>query len=142
MAQSPAILQPPLKVGLFAPGSSAGAAPDRRGLSWGLFGGNLMRVLFERSGGLAGIRLVAAFDSAALPTGPADELRRLVDGAGFFDLPPLLASKRSGFDRFRYKVTVETPERRHTVELDESAAPDSFRPLLDWLTAATLRRKS
>ena len=101
-----------------------------------------MRVLFERSGGLAGIRLVAEFDSAALPSGRADELRQLVDDAGFFDLPSLLASNRPGFDRFRYKVTVETPERRHKVELDESAAPASFRPLLDWLTAAALERKS
>src|SRR5437867_12540589 len=114
MAQSPAFLQPPFKVGLFAPGRSPGAAPDRRGLSAGLFGGNLMRVLFERSGGLAGIRLVAAFDSAALPTGPADELRRLVDGAGFFDLPPPLASQMAGLYRFRYKVNAETPESHHT----------------------------
>jgi len=31
-------------------------------------------------------------------------------------------------------VTVEIDNRRHAIEVDESVAPPSLRPLLNWLT--------
>jgi len=55
--------------------------------------------------------------------------------ARFFELPSTLSHAQPGADRFQYTVTVETRERRHTVEIAEGAAPPRLRPLLDWLTA-------
>ena len=39
-------------------------------------------------------------------------------------------------------MTVETGGRRHAIELDESAAPPSLRPLLNWLTEKVKSRKT
>ena len=93
-----------------------------------------MRIQFERSGGFAGIRLTTSVDSAALPDDDARRLREMVDGAGFFELPPVIGKPAP--DRFQYRLTVEDGKRRHTVEVNEAAVPPSLRPLIDWLTSA------
>jgi hypothetical protein len=46
----------------------------------------------------------------------------------------------SGADRFQYKVMVESDDRRHAIEIDESTVPPSLRPLLNWLTEKAKRR--
>jgi hypothetical protein len=92
-----------------------------------------MQVSFERSGGVAGMRLSAAIDSGRLPSRDARTLQELVQAAKFFDLPARLTSPQSGADRFRYKVTIDANGRRHTVEVDEAAVSPSLRPLLEWL---------
>lgn len=99
-----------------------------------------MRILFERSGGFAGMRLTASMDTGSLPDEEAQELEDLVNAAGFFDLPAQIAGQSSGADQFRYKLTVEDGGRRHTVEVGETAVPDPLRPLLQRLTAAARRR--
>ncbi len=85
------------------------------------------------------MRLVATVDSQTLPLEEAGNLDGMVETAGFFDLPSVIAAKTPGPDRFQYRLTVETPDRRHRVEVDEAAAPARLRPLLEWLT--TLARK-
>lgn len=101
----------------------------------------IMHIKFERSGGFAGMRLTAAIDPKALPPQETTKVQEMVEGAKFFELPPAVTSKNPGADRFRYKVTVETKERTHTVEIDESAMPPSLRPLLDWLTEQARQRR-
>jgi hypothetical protein len=93
-----------------------------------------MRIFFERTGGIAGIKLKRAFDSSTLPPREARRLQRLLKQSGFFDLPPVLESEKSGADFFSYKVTVETEERKYTVEAVEEAVPGAMRPFLDFLT--------
>jgi hypothetical protein len=95
---------------------------------------NPMHIQFERSGGFAGMRLTAAIDSDTLSPDDAAALRDLIHTASFFDLPAKSQKSPSGADRFQYKVTVESADRRHTIEIDESAVPPSLRPLLTWLT--------
>ena len=99
-----------------------------------------MTVQFERSGGFAGIRTTATIDAGSLSPEEARRLRELVDNAGFFDLPPVLSASAPGADRFQYKITIETGNRKHTVELSDAAAPASLRPLLQWLTQAARSR--
>jgi len=94
---------------------------------------NGMRIAFERSGGLAGLRRAANVDIAALPPDEARELRALTDAARVFELPADMPAPRPGADRFRYRLTIEDGDRRHTVDVDEAAAPENLRPLLDWL---------
>jgi hypothetical protein len=93
-----------------------------------------MRIFFERTGGLAGIKLKGTLDSATLPLREAHRLQRLLKQSRFFDLPSVLDSERPGADRFNYKVTVETSDGKHTVEAAEAAIPGTMRPFLDFLT--------
>jgi hypothetical protein len=100
-----------------------------------------MRIHFERSGGFAGITLSVTIETDTLPPGDAEELQRLVERAGFFDLPATIADTTPVADQFVYRVTVEADARSHTVETSEGAAPSTLRPLLDWLNRATRRAR-
>lgn len=93
-----------------------------------------MHIQFERSGGFAGMRLTATIDSDTLSSDDAATLRGLIHAASFFDLPAKSPKSPSGADRFQYKVMVESADRRHAIEIDESTVPPSLRPLLNWLT--------
>lgn len=100
-----------------------------------------MRIEFERSGGVAGLRLSATIESDSLSNQEADELCKLVEDAGFFDLPADITSPKAQPDQFVYAVTVETEARRHSVRVDDSAAPARLQPLLDWLSRAVRRSR-
>lgn len=93
-----------------------------------------MRIQFERSGGFAGMLVRTNIDTGSLPPEEANKLKKMVAEAGFFDLPAQLSSPTPGADQFQYKVTIEEGDRRHTVETDDQAAPDSLWPLLRELT--------
>ena len=92
-----------------------------------------MKIQFERSGGVAGMRMATTVNTDALPAAEAQMLREMVDKAKFFDLPAVLATAKQGVDRFQYRLTVETGGRRHTVETGEAAAPKTLQPLLQRL---------
>ena len=99
-----------------------------------------MRIEFERSGGFAGLLVRASVDTAALPANEAGQLEEWVEQAGFFSLPERLRGAPSAADRFLYRLTIESGDRRHTVEMGESAVPPALSPLVDWLTDAARRR--
>ena len=95
-----------------------------------------MRIEFKRGGGYTGIPLSARIDLDMLPEAEAKNLRELIDVAGFFELPAAITTPATGADRFQYTLTIKTPQRQHTVEIHEAAAPPALRPLLEALTAA------
>src|SRR5262249_5561649 len=99
-----------------------------------------MRIQFARTGGFAGMPLSVLIDLDTLPAAESQRLRDLIDSAGFFALPAVMTTSVPGGDRFQYTLTIETPERRHTVEIHEAAAPPPLRPLLEWLTSAAQAR--
>jgi hypothetical protein len=99
-------------------------------------GEGAMQIEFERTGGVAGIRFAANVDTDTLTADEAAKLRKLVDDSNFFSLPARLKTPTPSADRFQYRLTVRTPERSHTVDVGEGAAPASLRPLIDWLMAA------
>lgn len=101
-----------------------------------------LRVQFERTGGFAGLRLAVDLDTDSLAAPEADELRRLVEAARFFELPSEIVGSETTADQFVYKMTVESADRSHTVNVGESAAPETLRPLIDWLTAVARKRRS
>lgn len=98
------------------------------------FSDRAMRIYFVRSGGLAGIRMTTTIDSEMLSPEEVQKLREMLEAAGFFDLPPIIAPNAPGADRFQYELTVESEDRQHTVEIYESAIPAELRPVLEWLT--------
>ena len=94
-----------------------------------------MKIHFERGGGFAGTHITATIDSKELTHDEGQELGELINSVNFFNLPPLITSKKRGADRFNYKLTVETEDKRHSVVIDEGAVTPELRTLLQWLTA-------
>ncbi|SRR5712691_13390199 len=94
-----------------------------------------MQMRIERSGGFAGLRLSHDLDSSQLSPEESKELNRLVESAGFFDLPADVRAASPGADRFQYKLSVKAGAREHTVTVDEAAVPETLRPLLNFATA-------
>ncbi|MGB3941293.1 MAG: protealysin inhibitor emfourin [Candidatus Manganitrophaceae bacterium] len=106
-----------------------------------------MKIDFTRSGGFAGVRLSAAIDTEGLSAEERERLCGLVDAADFDRLPSSLKSTAPGADRFQYRLKIEEGGgqggRVKEVVADESAVPETLRPLLEYLTdwARTKRSK-
>ena len=94
-----------------------------------------MRIVFERTGGFAGIKMTKEIDTATLPAEESNQLRQLVEATDFFHLPTTLTSKTPQPDRFRYRITIQESDQEHTVMVSEQALADTLRPLIDWLMA-------
>ena len=93
-----------------------------------------MKVCFKRTGGLAAISLSVTLDTVALPEADSKRLHKLMDAISFFDQPQSFISSMQQVDRFQYEIMAEAEGRVKTIKMDESAIPDLFRPLLDYLT--------
>ena len=94
-----------------------------------------MRVLFERTGGFAGMRLTATIDTESMCQKDARELTDMVHAAGFFDLTAVTPAAASGADRFQYKITVSDGSREHSVEVVEPGASEGLSVLLQRLSS-------
>lgn len=99
-----------------------------------------MRISVERSGGFAGIGQTHSVSTDQMTAEEARKVADLVDGAGFFALPPVIHSTDPGADRFQYKITVENEHGDHTVQVDDGAVPPSLQPVLDWVKNSAPRR--
>ncbi len=99
-----------------------------------------MKISFERSGGFAGLRLSALFDTELLPPATAAALTRLVEEADFFALPAILPGSPNAADMYQYVLTVEDEMRSHTVTASEDAASDALRQLLQYLMRLARKR--
>jgi len=95
-----------------------------------------MKIEFERTGGFTGIPLAVELNTGKLPKEEARELEALIQGIEFFSLPKSLVSPMPEADQFLYRVTVQKGLRKHTIEVSESAAPETLQPLLQRLMEA------
>ncbi len=93
-----------------------------------------MKVSFERTGGFAGMRMAFSLDSESLAPEERSQLENNLASAHFFDLPARLASPPGGADRFQYRIDVEEPGRKHSVEFGEAAVTENMQPLIQQLT--------
>lgn len=88
-----------------------------------------MRVHLTRRGGLAGVALHAALDTAQLPAVEATRAE-----AALRNLPwDRLAAEPTRADRFRYEVVIAEGGHERRVELSETEIPDALRPLVELL---------
>jgi len=92
-----------------------------------------MRVLVERSGGFAGISRTYSFSSDQVPVEDSQKVADLVEASGFFGLPPVIRGTEPGADRFQYRITVESGQGSHTVQVDEGAVPPGLQPVIAWM---------
>lgn len=99
-----------------------------------------MKILFERTGGFAGLKLQRAFDSEDLPPGEAKRFHALLKNSRILEMPEIAGPVTSGVDRYRYKLTIENDEGVRTVEAAETSLSDAMRPLIEWLTRMRLSR--
>jgi hypothetical protein len=97
-----------------------------------------MRVTFETTGGFGGLTRTKTIDSDKLPTEQANRLRQLIDASNLFDLPATIAYSGPARDFFQYRLTVESEGKKHTIAVDEPAAPSELKPLLQWLRTIKL----
>ena len=95
-----------------------------------------MRISFERTGGIAGMRLATTIDSDNLSAEEAGKLQGLIEAANFFDQPATSHGPVPGADRFQYKIAVQAEDRCHTIQVNDAALPAVLRPLVQWLTNA------
>ncbi len=94
-----------------------------------------MRVYFERTGGLMGMRLSGAMDTATMPQKEAIELQHLImTAANYLEKRDLEAEPPGSVDTFQYRLVVDDGKKRQEYEMTEETAPDEIRPLLRHLT--------
>ena len=92
-----------------------------------------MKVLYEQKGGLLGATVSSSADTNLLSSKEKQEIEDMVRSAKFFDLPSKSLPPNPGAaDYYRYKITVETEERNHTVETTDLTMPAELRPLIKY----------
>lgn len=97
-----------------------------------------MRVQFQVSGGIAyfpGLAVPRTVDVDALGSEEVRALRKLVDDAGFFDLPARPPVPAGAADYHTYEITIEDEGRRHTAALVDPISEPSLQKLVARLRA-------
>ena len=97
-----------------------------------------MRVEFKTDGGffyLPDRGEPVTIDTADLPAEEAEELRRLIEAANFFDLPEASAPPRGAADYLRYTISVTDPQHSHTVHLSDPIQDPDVQALVEYLEA-------
>ena len=74
-------------------------------------------------------------DTDDLPAEEAKELERLIEAAGFFDLPETFSPPSGAADYLRYTISVTTPERSQTVQLTDPIEDPHVQALVEYLEA-------
>ena len=101
-----------------------------------------MQIIFERSGGMMGLKSSLTINLNDLPPDQAETIRRLLDEANFFALPENPPSQPIP-DGFQYTIIVETKTVKHTIHTSDTSAPKELQPLIQELSQrARLRRRS
>ena len=100
-----------------------------------------MKVRLKRTGGAAGIRGQWEIDECTLQSKKISELKKLLETARFFSLPPALGNSGEARDAFVYELMVEDEDKKHTVKCAEPALPKPLWDCLAWVLK-TARRES
>lgn len=91
------------------------------------------RIKFERTGGLAGMRIATDLKIDDLPDEQAHTISELLDDLDFSELPEQLVNDEGLPDQFTYTITVETKKWEHTVVTGDVSAPEKMQELLQLL---------
>ena len=102
-----------------------------------------MILTFERTGGFTAIPLQLKLDTEELDVQERTLLHSQVAEADFFNLPGRGPTSEGGYDRFTFKLTVQTDQQNHTIEYGDASIPVPLQPLIDQLSrmARTRRRR-
>jgi hypothetical protein len=102
-----------------------------------------MRIDFECSGGFANLRLSYHADTDELPQELAEEILRLVESSGFFDIQPSEVDPTSAGppDVFSYRVSLSEGKRKKSLSFNDVTASAKLHPLLALLRKLALDQK-
>ena len=96
-----------------------------------------MQVQFKTEGGFAylpGLSQPVTIDTDRLPREEAGTLERLVEAAGFFELPANPEPSRGGADVRSYTISVSSSGRDHTARIVEPIEDPQLQGLVDYLS--------
>jgi hypothetical protein len=99
-----------------------------------------MRVRFKMDGGFVYLPARSeptTIDTEELPEEEAKDLERLIEAAGFFELPETSSPPRGAADYLRYTISATTPEHSHTVHLTDPIEDPHVRALVEYLETQT-----
>jgi hypothetical protein len=99
-----------------------------------------MRVRFKMDGGFVYLPARSeptTIDTDDLPEEEAKDLERLIEAAGFFELPETSSPPRGAADYLRYTISATTPEHSHTVQLTDPIEDPHVRALVEYLETQT-----
>ena len=99
-----------------------------------------MRVRFKMDGGfvyLPARSKPTTIDTEDLPAEEAEELVRLIEAAGFFELPETSSPPGGAADYLRYTISATTPEHSHTVHLTDPIEDPHLQALVEYLETQT-----
>lgn len=92
-----------------------------------------MKIHFESSGGITGMRFLVDLDTNLLTSQEAGQIENLVNKSGFFELPPRPNEFQKGTDYRTYKIKIETPQQMHDIEVTDQSLSDELANLVDYL---------
>lgn len=93
----------------------------------------MTKIFYERTGGFMGRKVSVTIDLDDLPEEQTELLEKLLDDAGFFELPADLTQSTMP-DSFTYHIEVRSEARQHSIRVGDATAPDDLRPLLEELS--------
>jgi hypothetical protein len=96
-----------------------------------------MHVQFKTEGGFAylpGLSKPVTIDTDGLSPEEAGKLERLVEAAGFFELPATPEPPREGADFRTYTISISSSGRGHTVRIVEPVENPQLQALVDYLS--------
>jgi hypothetical protein len=103
-----------------------------------------MQIDFSSSGGFTNIQLAYRGDTATMPEDQAQEVKRLVESSGVFDLEQEDVNSNSAIGRadvISYRLTLSDERRQTTLWMNDVSAPASVRPLLAFLRKLAIEQK-
>jgi len=99
-----------------------------------------VKIYFERTGGFAGIRTSASLDTDRLPPNESEQLNNMCNNMNFFNLHSKSESKSGAADLFRYKITIESKDGKHTVETTDISMTPELENLVNFLSDKALKK--
>lgn len=142
----PDVITPGFRIVLGSPGDGFAYRTDQRGTARrepasATVQGDL-QVHVSRSGGLIGRTSEVDLNTATMPAAEAEELKRLVEEADFWNLPQQIGNGEPIEDGYSYSITVAAERGHHSVGTYDGtqnglAQYPGFGAMLGWLAART-----
>ena len=93
-------------------------------------------IRYDRSGGQIPTLTSCTIYTKSLQSHQAQEIKKMVHDARFFDLPTNLLPKGGAADYVGYTITVEEEgKRKHTVETSAFTAPTELKTFIEYLNS-------
>ena len=103
-----------------------------------------MQIDFASSGGFANLQLAFRGNTETMPEDQTQELERLVESSGVFDLDQDDLNTNGAIGRadvITYRLTLEDGPRQTNLWMNDVTAPASVRPLLAYVRKLAIEQK-